>query len=65
MSLLEKKSEQRRLSLAGQIQAAYFGCMRKLSAVFEATSTFVRPYLCLTENSHGAGESSKGNNSYQ
>ncbi|KAG0652061.1 hypothetical protein D0Z07_1460 [Hyphodiscus hymeniophilus] len=37
-NLLERKNEQRSLSLAGRIQAAYFECMNKISAVFEATS---------------------------
>lgn len=47
-SLLEKKNDRRNLSLAGKIQAGYFELMKKVSAVFEATSTFVLLYPYLT-----------------
>jgi hypothetical protein len=46
---MEKKNDRRTVSLAGKIQAGYFEVM-KISAVFEATSTFVHPLLHLTEN---------------
>jgi hypothetical protein len=42
-NLLEKRNSHRNLSLVGKVQAAYFDCMKRISAVLEATSTFVLP----------------------
>jgi hypothetical protein len=50
VNLFEKKNNRRNLFLAGKIQTGYFEVMKKISAVFEATSKFVLPYLRLTGN---------------
>jgi hypothetical protein len=48
VNLLEKNNNRRASSLAGKIQAGYFEIMKKISIVFQATSTFVLPYRRLT-----------------